>query len=127
MPRLAVQQTVKSEVTLKPQVQKKLLTTLKDYTELNSVVKEYTNVMADHRKTILDITAKEVGESFELEGFRVAYVDKAETNKLDTVKLMKLLVGEGYSTKVVQDWFNKCNKRTQTKPYVKVTLPGDKD
>ena len=123
---VTIKQTV--ETTLKPQVVVKLRNLLRGYDDIVNRHKTAATQMAATRNGVFDVVLEDMDtDGFELDGYKIAMVTDGETAKLDQEKLKKLLMAKtGMSLKVIEDWFDRCTKRTPTKPHVRISCPGDK-
>lgn len=129
MPKVTAKQTVTTEVTIKPTVKAKILAWCRAYQGDAAWKKSSSARMDEAREAVLNIGLEHINESkFEVDGYKIALVTDAETSKLDQIKLMKLIMSKtDFSLEVIQDWFDRCTKRTPTKPYSKITCPDDKE
>lgn len=132
MGRLAQQvttkQTVKTELKLKPSVQRRLLNELRSYAGVAAEAKALKAAGDGHRATILGMQ-DEIGEKkFEIDGFKVALTTDAEDRRLDKDKLVKRLIRDGhYSLKSAQALLEDCTTRKPKKPYATIRVPGEQD
>lgn len=120
MPKLAqtVTATTTQEITLAPQVRRKLLNEFRLYAELKSQAKALELAMDKHKAAIAAIR-NETGEmSLALDGFKTTLV-AGERKKFDPKKFV-LLGGD-------LDVYNGAVKKTPIAPFEKITTPGEKD
>lgn len=80
------------------------------------------------REGVFSLGLEHVAEDkFEVDGFKIALVTDAETKKLDQEKLKKLIMAKtSISLEEINKWFERCTKKTPTKPHAKITPPGEK-
>lgn len=128
MPKITTKQTVTTEVTLKPRVQAEILTHCKTYQTELARRKAADTMMDVQREAVLQLGLEHVeGNKFEVDGFKIALVTDAETSKLDKDRLKKLLMAKTkLSLADLDALFERSTKKTPTKPYSKITPPGEK-
>ena len=110
--------TTTKEITLKPAVRRKLLTELKAYSELKQQLDAIKHAMDKHKATIGGLRDMTGEKALELEGFKIRLVEPTRST-LDKKKLVEL----GCATA----WIEEATTTKPTKPYEKVTCPGEKD
>lgn len=115
--RQTVEATTTHEVQLTRLQQRKLRTELKAYQDLLAERKALDAAIDDH-KAAIDRFREQIGEkSLLFEGYRVTLVEGVST-KLDK----KRLIGMGVSPAQIEE----ATVTTPKKPYLKVSLPGEK-
>lgn len=108
--------TTTHKVALKPTVKRRLLQELKAFAELKGQLKAIEHAMEGHKGAIAAIR-EETGETtLELEGFKITYVTPTRSS-LDK----GLLLAQGVSMAQIEQ----ATTVVPTKPYVKVSLPGE--
>lgn len=89
MPRLAATTTVTQTITIRPSVQRKLLTELRAWAELKEQLDAIEAAMKEHLASV-EAVRDELGvPTFDLEGFKVTRVPEGENIKLDKKKLLE--------------------------------------
>lgn len=128
MPKATTTVTTKTELKLKPSVQKRLLNELRAYAEVAAETKMLKAVGDEHRATILGME-DEIGEKkFELQGFKVSLTTDGVSRKLDPAKLIKRLLNDGhYSVKSATALIADCTTEKPKKPYATIRVPGDNE
>lgn len=117
MPSITATVTATTEIKLNPKLKKRLLTELKGYAALKVQRDAIDHAMTKHREGIEGVL-DELGESsIAIEGYKSTLVAPVR-KKLDPKRLVAL----GVSTDVIA----KATTETPGKPYVKVTVPGEK-
>jgi hypothetical protein len=111
-----VTQTV--EVQLKPSLKRKLLNELTVYADLHEQVKALEAIMDAHKQTIEECLIESGEERLEIDGFRTTMVF-AQRSKLDR----KLFVQQGGTLAQLEN----ATVVAPAKPYLRVTLPGQKE
>ncbi len=126
--QVTTKQTVKTELKLKPSVQRKLLAELNSYASVAAEAKALKAVGDSHRDNVLAMH-DEIGEKkFEIGGFKVSLTTDAESRKLDKDKLIKRLVSDGkYSVKAATALLEDCTTSTPKKAYATIRVPGEKE
>lgn len=129
MPRLTATVTTKTEVTIAPKVQRKLLTELHGYASVASEMKALKESKEGHSAAVLKLANEGVdGDKFDLDGFKVAVQRGIPDRRLDKDKLIKRLVKDGtYSVKAATALIADCTTEKPKKNFVKITVPGEKD
>ena len=110
--------TQTTEVKLKPVLRRKLLTELKVYGELKSQLNALEAAMKKHRTSIEACMVESGEQSLAIDGYKSTMVFPSRS-KLDKKKFVAL----GGSLELLEQ----ATISTPGKPYVKVTLPGEKD
>lgn len=125
--RLSV--TTTQTVSIKPQVQKKLLTELHGYATIAGEMKGLKTAKEDHSASVLALAMANVeADKFELEGYKVAVVRGALDRRLDKDAVVKRLVKDGkYSLKAAMALMEDCTSEKPKKDHVRVTVPGEAD
>lgn len=128
MSRLTATVTTRTEVTIAPKVQRKLLTELNGYATVASEMKALDESKKGHSASVLALAEQGVdGDKFELEGFKVAVVKGARDRRLDKDALIKRLVKDGkYSVKAAQALIEDCTSDKPKVDHVRITVPGEK-
>lgn len=115
MPSLAVTATSTTELKLKPQVKRKLLTELKAYAELKAQRDALDHAMRSRRENV-ETMLYDTGEtSLTIDGYKATVVAGVK-KKLN----QKKLIAQG----VTQAQIEAATEETLNKPYVKITAPG---
>ncbi len=120
MPKVAQTVTVSTtqEMVLAPQVRLRLLRELKAYQQIQSQIKALEEAADKHKGVIAGIR-NDTGEmSIQLEGFTSTLV--AGSRKKFNEKKYVSLGGD-------LDLYNKAVEKKPSKPYEKITCPGDKE
>lgn len=110
--------TTTREVTLKPQVRRKLLNELRAYQELKQQYKAIEMAMDKHKDAIGALREQTGETSIALEGFKVTQVTQTRST-LDR----KLLLEQGVTMGQIEN----ATVTKPGRPYTKVTVPGDKE
>lgn len=117
-PKLSIEATTTHEITLAPQVKKKLKMNLEAYADLKVQRDAIDHAMKAHRDKVQGIL-DDVGEtSLKLDGYTATVVTTTRKT-LDQKKLIAL--------GVTIDTIERATVETTAKPYVKVTVPGGGD
>jgi hypothetical protein len=129
VPKLTATVTTKTEVTIAPKVQRKLLTELHGYAAVTSEMKALQESKEGHSASVLKLANEGVdGDKFELEGFKVAVVKGAKQRTFNKEKLIKRFLKDGtYSVKAAQALIEDCTDDSSKKDHVRITAPGEKD
>lgn len=127
MPKLTTTVTTRTEVTILPRVQRKLLTELRGYASIAGEMKALKADKENHSAAVLRLADEGVdGEKFELEGFKVAVVKGAKQRTLNREKLIKRMVKDGkYSVNAAQAVLEDCTDDSPKKNHVRITIPGE--
>lgn len=110
--------TTTKEITLKPQVRRKLLTELHAYQELKQQYKALEFALDAHKATIERLREETGEQSIALEGFKVTQVTQIRST-LDK----KLLLEQGVTMGQIEN----ATITKSGRPYTKVTTPGEKE
>lgn len=127
--RTSVTTTQTQTVTIKPTVQRKLLTELHGYAAIHKEMKGLDAGKKTHSSAVLDLAVANVdAEKFELEGFKIAVVKGALDKRLNKEALVKRLVKDGkYSLKAALALMEDCTSEKPKKDHVRITVPGEDD
>lgn len=118
MPATSLTVKTEQDITIKPTVRKKLLTALRTYAELRVDLKAIEAAM-DKQKGTIGAIREEIGEqSLGLEGFTVTLVAGVRST-LDKAKL----IAQGVTVAQIEA----ATTTKPTKPYTKITVPGQRD
>ena len=110
--------TTTHQVKIEPKLKRRLLVELRTYAELKSQQAALKKAMDKKRANIEDVLG-DIGESsLSVEGFKTTLVAPVRT-VLDEKKLI--------ANGVTMDQIEASKTQKATKPYVKVTCPGDRD
>lgn len=118
MPKPTIVATTTTEITISPQIKRRLLKELKLYAELGAQEKALKQAKKKHAKEIENIQVELEAPSLLVDGFKVTLV-APEKSKLDK----KLFVQLGGDLKILE----KATKKIPGTSYVRVTAPGEKD
>jgi len=128
VPKASVTTTVTEEVTIKPSIAAKLRTDLGIYKSLKHQAKAIDRQLDVSRENVLQLgISADVGEKFELDGFKVALVLDSTKKALDKVKLLKLMVAAGLSVKKATEVIEKATTETPVKAHARISVPGAED
>ena len=129
MAKLTTTVTTKTEVTIAPRTQRKLLNELRNYGSLAVEQKALKGAMDGHRESVLAIALAEVdADKFEVEGYKVAIVKGAKNRRFNSEKLIKRLVRDGhYSVKSAQAMIEDCTDEIPKKDHARITSPGEEE
>lgn len=120
MPTLEMNATVTATTTqtikLKPTVRKKLLASLKIYSELRTQIKALEHALDKHKDIVSQLREETGEQSLSLEGYTVTLVAPLRS-KLEPAKLIAL----GVSMETIQA----ATTVKPTKAYVKISVPGE--
>jgi hypothetical protein len=110
--------TTTMEITLAPQIRRKLLTELRTYAQLHEQHKALELAMDKIKGKVAAIRDETGEQSLKLEGFTTTLV--APVRKKFNPKIYVKLGGD-------LELYNQAIEETLTKPYEKITCPGSKD
>ena len=116
--KATVTATTTTEIKLKPQVRRKLLTALKTYAQLHAQIKALETAADKSKDTVQDLLIETGEQSLSLEGFKTTLVSPIKR----TLSKEKL-VQQGVTMAQIEA----ATVTTSTKPYVKITAPGEKE
>lgn len=109
--------TVTKEVTIKPKTLQKLREELKGYAKLKAEIDALTEKLAKKKETIGELRESTGEDKLTVDGFSLALVQPVR-KVLNHEKLIAL--GCAVS------WIEEATEHKPTKPYEKVTCPGEK-
>lgn len=110
--------TATQEVRIQPTLKRKLLNELNAYAVLDSQVKAIKEAMEMHRATV-ERYRQEIGaEAFEVDGFKIAYVQGVRS-----VLDKHLLMAQGVTMAQIEN----ASPPKPVKAYTKISLPGAKE
>lgn len=120
MPKLqqTVTATTTTEISLAPQIRRKLLTELRTYAQLHEQKKALELAMDKIKAKVAAIRDDTGEQSLKLEGFTTTLV--APTRKKFNPKIFVKLGGD-------LELYNQAVEETLTKSYEKITCPGSSD
>lgn len=127
-PKVTTTVTTRQTVTLAPKTLVKLREALSGYQDLKRKA-DYTKAeMSMTRNKVLNIGLEDIdANNFEVDGFQIALVTDAETDKLDQDKLKKLLLAAtNLSLEKLDALFARATKTTPTAAYAKITVPKER-
>lgn len=118
MPTLApvVNATTTTEVKILPTVKRRLLGELKAYEELKFQAKALDLAMEKHKAAIATIRESIGATTLDVDGFKVTYVSPVRS-----VLEKKLLLDNGVTMAQIES----ATVTKPTKPYTKISLPGE--
>lgn len=117
-PSTSVTTTTTTQVKIKLSVKRQLLTKLKAYAELKVELDRIKEEMADLNTGVEELRESTGERTLALDGFKVTQVT-GQRRKLNLQKL----VAAGCSI----EWYNEANEVKPSKPFTKITCPGEKD
>lgn len=116
MPTLTATTTQTTEVVLAPRLKRKLLTELRAFQEVKTQISALQNALDAHKVSIEKLRVESGENSLGIEGFKISLVSPVRSS-LDKKRLLEAGVS---MAQLEQGTVTK-----PTKPYTKVTVPGE--
>lgn len=110
--------TTTTDVTIKPDVRRKLMTELRAYADLSQNFKPIKHAMDTHKAKIRELRESTGSAIIEIDGFKIRDVTSTMI-KFNPAKF----VAAGGSLAMYED---ACETKPK-KPYEKITMPGEKE